>query len=139
MTTPDTSTVEGQIEATAMIARLMPDLFVVNPKGLVRVAHDEWGFAFYDVNLYSQRDMHLAWRVLNWFHKAAREEQARNPAATTRLWWAYHKWQLELIHNETPMEEMPPAKAQRAWLDEILRLKNEEGMLDAAASEGGVV
>lgn len=64
-------------------------------------------------NLYHQDNMALAWRVLNW---------AVAPSAS--LCNRVHRFFLF-----SDLDLMPPAEAQRLWLDKILTLAIEAGMV----------
>ena len=70
-------------------------------------------------NLYDPANMALAWRVLNWAYNFL-DDQGRE--TFLRDWWR----SLNLFIES-------PADAQRAWLDKILSLVIEAGMVDAAA------
>jgi hypothetical protein len=65
-------------------------------------------------NLYDPANMALAWRVLNWANQDETISQVD--------WHIYKKYFDELL-------EMPPADAQQAWLDKILTLAIEAGMV----------
>jgi len=65
-------------------------------------------------NFYNPQNMQYAWRVLNWVWGSRLAEQ-------------YLQWRLE--RDETP-ETMPPNLAVQLWLDKILELANENGMID---------
>ena len=78
------------------------------------------------LDLYAPENMALAWRVLNW--------------ADTILW--YHsepnvfKWSKGDVFQEwwdmKTIFGLPPAEAQAAWLDKILELAIEAGLVEAA-------
>ena len=65
-------------------------------------------------DLYDPHDMALAWRVLNW----ATDTERRNNEEMC-LWWEEAR-----LHNRTP------ADAQRLWLDKILELAIEAGIVE---------
>lgn len=67
--------------------------------------------------LYNTKWMFLAWRVLNWAH------------AQTTGYFEDHPLLL-MLHNVD--ETLPPAEAQRLWLDKILELAIEAGMVKEA-------
>ena len=64
-------------------------------------------------NLYDPASMALAWRVLNWVAKWDLNQQS---VYYTQFygWW-----------DNNDLWAMPPAAAQRAWLDKILTLAKE--------------
>ena len=116
-------------EKSVMLARAMgwsvrhdahnPDLsHVCNERGLKeysqyynRVGHNPWSIM---TNLYDPANMALAWRVLNWAFDVS-------PYFLPPYWYRDH-W-----------EEYPglaPADAQRAWLDKILALAIEAGIVE---------
>ena len=89
--------------------------------------------------LYDPANMALAWRVLNW---ASLDSNVGIPFA---------KWLMKVIAvqytdngdldiiRHTPnwayLFNLPPADAQRAWLDKILTLAIEAGMVDTSRKE----
>ena len=66
-------------------------------------------------DLYRPKDMALAWRVLNW-------------AAVTMPQESYYLVPLQGIVLDT--EKLPPPDAQRLWLDKILKLAIEAGLIE---------
>ena len=72
-------------------------------------------------SFYDPSCMQYAWRVLNW----ANERELSDIPAT---WGDY------ILDNTCPealeLFSMPPAEAQAAWLDKILELATEAGMVD---------
>jgi hypothetical protein len=70
--------------------------------------------------LYDQQNMALAWRVLNW----ASTDQVNS----TLLWDQYQ--QFEEFWEDSGMWHLPPADAQRRWLDKILEIAIEAGLVD---------
>lgn len=74
----------------------------------------ERGHVLIDVDLYDPDNMSLAWRVLNW-------------AAET---WADGNWINWAMYEPYFLLDKPPDVAQRAWLDKILELAIEAGMVD---------
>ena len=73
-------------------------------------------------NLYVTVNMSLAWRVLNW---AAKQEAIISLGIFT--WW-YEQDSPRIYGGEAPLV-LPPADAQRAWLDKILELAIEAGII----------
>ena len=72
-------------------------------------------------DIYDPANMGLAWRVLNWAYARYADEEFPgfiNLIRTDLLWYLY---------------ELPPADAQRAWLDKILELCIEAGLVGAEA------
>lgn len=76
------------------------------------------GGGFHTLNLYESHNMALAWRVLNWGAKKLYtvDEWANDIVFTTDT-SAYNLW------------DLPPADAQRLWLDKVLELAIEAGMV----------
>ena len=68
---------------------------------------------YYD--LYNVRNFALAWQVLNWAMKSF----DNSTIATLDEWFSFIR-----------VMEMPPAEAQAAWLDKILELAIEAGMVN---------
>ena len=132
---PDTSTEARQREASVMLARL---------RGW-RMEETQWGdgFVLTDgqeetidgelytdgqmVNLYDPANMALAWRVLNWAFNNLPGDTGQSQNFFDFL-NAREYWEQEFLWS------MPPAAAQRAWLDKILQLAIEAGM---CGREGG--
>jgi hypothetical protein len=69
------------------------------------------------MNLYRPGNMALAWLVLNWAEKTA---QDNIEAKFYQLWMAFMPEELF---------ELPPADAQRLWLDKVLALAIEAGLV----------
>ena len=69
------------------------------------------------VDLYDVANMALAWRVLNW----AEIESGKNTRCDFHFGW------MEFLPES--LFECPPEDAQRAWLDRILSLAIEAGMV----------
>lgn len=75
-------------------------------------------YGVYLRSFYDPANMPMAWRVLNW---------ANNTAFGTGKLDGYPWW-----HNfVADMRLLPPAAAQRAWLDKILELAIEAGLIEA--------
>jgi hypothetical protein len=73
-------------------------------------------------NLYDPANMPLAWRVLNWAYDLPQiEDQGRHDHFIK--WW-----------REANLNTKPPADAQRLWLDKILELAVEAGIIDERAA-----
>ena len=70
------------------------------------------------LDLYDTKNMSLAWRVLNWAMDS--NLSAREKADIMALFYVDKPFALE----------MSPAEAQCAWLDKILSLAIEAGMLE---------
>lgn len=136
-TVPDTTTEQGQREASVMLARLC-GWHIGNKKtergAWIRVLCDDHGN---DLglrppfgggvapkhqelvpsglfNLYAPANMALAWRVLNWV-QANMDRGARRDLSY-------------IVMDFTA----PPAAAQRAWLDEVSKMATEAGLVAAA-------
>lgn len=77
----------------------------------------------FDINLYDPANMALAWRVLNW---AQDQKFIMDDGCEyfLNLWWVGEK-----------TFSLPPAEAQRAWLDKILELAIEAGMIEGERVE----
>lgn len=72
-------------------------------------------------DLYHPGRMQLAWRVLNWWVNTKFETGLDYPVYTLFKW------------NHLPFViGLPPAEAQRLWLDKILQLAIEAGMVEEA-------
>lgn len=118
---PDTSTDKGQYEASAILARLMgwkvePDIYYLDTMLFTELD----GTERIGVNLYHPGDMSLAWRVLNWI--------MTYPMDTEEAYQFRAKFQLRTNFGE--LLSLSADKAVRFWLDKILELANEAGMLD---------
>ncbi len=114
MNIPDTSTEAGQREASVMLARLMPD-WEIRPQDDGKIWVVCPGEPYATTNLYQPVFMFLAWRVLNW----AMGDRQIQGIADFGLSSEIGPW----------LWIMPPAEAQRAWLDKILTLAIEAGMI----------
>ena len=77
--------------------------------------------AYSTTNLYQPVFMFLAWRVLNWA-----SENGLGPQMDV-----ISKYQSDW----TTITQLPPERAQRAWLDEILKSAIEVGLIDLRAEE----
>lgn len=113
---PDTSTEKGQRRASVLLARFcgwFPEkqLDVTDLGGWVAVRFYDYGDF---VNLYHPQNMCIAWKVLNYAHGKT---------------VGYFN-DMPLVIGRLADETMIPYEAQRAWLDKILELANEAGMLD---------
>jgi len=126
-TLPDTTTEKGQREASVMLAQLAKLHNEVHYAGggvekeivgfsrgyncLVTLMYPE------SPNLYDPANMALAWRVLNWANEWMANGGARDfPDFCDDI--------LRCLDAASP-----PAAAQRAWLDKILSLAIEAGMI----------
>ena len=69
--------------------------------------------------------MALAWRVLNW----ASEDKSPHPEEDDPIRWKLHEW---LTFNVGWLDIQPPADAQRLWLDKILELTIEAGLIEVS-------
>lgn len=65
-------------------------------------------------DLYHIKNFALAWRVLNWVWESP-------------IWHSYAIWKIERMGRS--FETMSPDQAQRRWLDKILELAIEEGLV----------
>jgi hypothetical protein len=84
-------------------------------------------------NLYDPENMALAWRVLNWAAKKFHYGDSYSAGYRIDDWimdepivkgdGAYNIW------------DLPPAEAQRAWLDKILELAIEAGLTTPLPNE----
>lgn len=101
------------------------------------IYRDYGGHGFYDVDLYDSANMTLAWLVLNW---AIKQENIKEKLLE---WWvveagcpsgtAYYP------HEGWKLLELSPADAQRAWLDKILELAIESGMVNHESQNSTMV
>jgi len=82
-----------------------------------RVPDDNWVSWYYD--LYPTNRMALAWRVLKW---ACLHDGLIRYRRGTIDWLDFG-----------PLQRLPPAEAQAAWLDMILELAIEAGLVAPAA------
>jgi hypothetical protein len=73
-------------------------------------------------NLFDPAKMALAWRVLNWA-----EDYAHDTSTKLHLGW--------MGFLPESLFQMKPADAQRAWLDKILELAIEAGMVTAVTQQ----
>jgi hypothetical protein len=109
---PDTSTVEGQHRATELLAELrgmdyrggiFGGWFIGGER--VSVTED------YDFNLYHPSCMPLAWGFVNW--------AARKSGFSTNI--LFNSFIVDgTEYSLAGLFQLPPEKAQRAWLDEVL-------------------
>lgn len=79
-------------------------------------------------NLYDSANMELAWMVLNWAAKQFQYGDSYEAGYTIDDWAA----DIVLVEEEWGafnLWDLPPAEAQRAWLDKILELATEAGMV----------
>lgn len=149
---PDTTTGAGQTEASVMLARLMglaPQLFSDvyrfrqgDEEGEIFTSgyphgwyhrmpvNEAWKFF---PNLYDPANMALAWRVLNWAATQTKTVKAQKGGGDESWQESWATFIDDAINGNLDMYSMPPAAAQRAWLDGILGLAIEAGMVDAAA------
>lgn len=140
MNLPDTTTEQGQREASVMLARLCRwDVSY----GLID-SDQSWDGFCHDTltittdtgewcdNLYDPANMALAWRVLNW---AMSEDMQFVGFVNYGNGWEHKPAEAsshgfsELVEREVDFS-LSPADAQRAWLDKILTLAIEAGMLE---------
>jgi len=79
-----------------------------------------------DFDLYAPVNMALAWRCIEWVTSPPKTLQMSEAALNTKFgYW----WQGNAMWAETA------ADAQRAWLDKIMTLAIEAGMVEAAVSQ----
>jgi hypothetical protein len=91
----------------------------------------------YTNNLYEPIAMAVAWRVLNWAIKQMPIET--KPEGMIQYTWAarlHHFWSEShwTDGGKHWLFSMTPADAQRLWLDKILKLAIEAGIIDLAAA-----
>ena len=101
-------------EKSVMLARAMG--WTISPQDvgvLFRPDESERWIA----NLYAPAHMALAWRVLNWVTHSARI------GARFDIWFSRELHGLDFLRYK-------PADAQRAWLDKILQLAIEAGIVE---------
>jgi len=147
-TLPDTTTEQGRVEASVMLARLCGWLTTDNAFHNYRPPGSEGGSVNHKKGypaisifkpipnglgcrtLYDPANMALAWRVLNWAVKTVdqKKEQAMNGGGMDS-WMYWHEGHFELRGIMLSGQELPPAEAQHAWLDKILQLAIEAGMI----------
>ena len=117
-----------------MLARAMGWEFVESPDGRRRFCDPDLtegrGGLFFQDNLYDLTNMALAWRVLNW----ALEKAAH---ITEPFSLIFDKWYFGFFFGEERGDEfykilptLEPAQAQAAWLDKILELAIEGGLVE---------
>ncbi|HKI69066.1 MAG TPA: hypothetical protein VKA67_05715 [Verrucomicrobiae bacterium] len=66
------------------------------------------------VDLYKEKYISVAWKVMNWAMKTFGDNQVKS----------FYEWA-----GYVGLFEIPPAEAQRRWLDKILPLAVEAGMI----------
>lgn len=128
ITLPDTSTEKGQREASVMLAKLMPDWTVREGVGVFWIEDEKNDLPLLTIpkydnigckTLYDPANMALAWRVLNWWDWLKSEEGGGLSGKTFFVGFGdFETWM-----------KMLPAEALRRWLDKILALAVEEGMI----------
>jgi hypothetical protein len=78
--------------------------------------------------LYSPARMALAWRVLNWISGADSDKEIdEGSLSNVHAWLRFHRWWTE---RDNFLVQESPADAQRAWLDKILSLCIEAGLVE---------
>lgn len=111
-------------EKSAMLARMMGWEFVESPDGRRRFCDSDLtegrGGLFFQDNLYDPTNMALAWRVLNWWRDINRQKIPHDDT-----WMQWLGW---LLQNSLWMFDYD--KAQAAWLDKILSLAIEAGIVE---------
>ena len=81
----------------------------------------------YPLNLYDPANMALAWRVLNWASELDTEiDDYSYPYVISEAADCLFERELE----DVKMWCLPPADAQRLWLDKILELAIEAGLAE---------
>jgi len=78
----------------------------------------------HDCELYDPANMALAWRVLNWAWN-----HGYDMGDGIAMWW-YAKADQNSTVEDTLLIDATPADAQRAWLDKILTLCIEAGLVE---------
>ena len=71
-------------------------------------------------DLYDPAKMHLAWRVMNWAMQLPAKPHQPSMNAWLFEWW-----------YEVNLPNLPPAHAQRLWLDKIFALAVEAGIIES--------
>lgn len=140
---PDTSTEQGQRGASVMLARLCGwDVsygLIDSDQLWDGFAHDtlhitadtgEWCD-----NLYDPANMALAWRVLNWATTQSVTVKAQKGGGDDIWQEPWTTFIDDEINGKYEIYMMTPADAQRAWLDKILTLAIESGMIEATVRE----
>lgn len=74
-------------------------------------------------NFYNTANMDTAWRVLNW-------ATSNDSIHDELIDWDWHRWT-----SHQHIWTMPPTEAQRSWLDKILELAIEAGLVDLRPEE----
>ena len=99
---------------------------LIQPKG------DDWEWVVdidAPLNLYDPANMALAWRVLNWASELDTEiDDYSYPYVISEAADCLFERELE----DVKMWCLPPADAQRLWLDKILELAIEAGIVEIA-------
>jgi len=80
-------------------------------------------------NMYNPANMALAWKVLNWASSKSDIEIDNYSFPYTLDQATEIIFEGEYDGNDIPLWKMPPAEAQRLWLDKILELAIEAGMV----------
>ena len=78
-------------------------------------------------NLYDSANMPLAWRVLNWFTGEDREID-KESIKKLPAFLAFDSW---WTAKDNFLYQLSPVDAQRAWLDKILELAIDAGLVPA--------
>ena len=108
--------------AKAMGWEIVPHPIYSDDSPLFKIPNSkEWGWEL-DDNFYDQMNMALAWRVLNWL---GIWDQNSQWTQYTQFWGWWDQNDLWLTS---------PADAQRLWLDKILSLAIEAGIVEPVDS-----
>jgi len=103
-------------QKSVMLAKAMGWQVVEHNKRRCTIGHigERIGVIDYPFNLYAPANFALAWKVLNWA-----TEYGRKNNEEMVLWWM-----------DVLLCNYPPADAQRLWLDKILELAIEAGLVE---------
>ena len=110
-------------QKSVMLAKAMGWQVVEHNKRRCTIGHigERIGVIDYPFNLYAPANFALAWKVLNWATEHEQNLRVIENGKSKPLAWVIYMTEFMLL---------PPADAQRLWLDKILELAIEAGLVE---------